>query len=337
MPDETNTPVAQVIRNYTANLPVFPPADPDLLRLHAGMAAFYRGFIPAAEVCGIAESEQGKVLERAQKTLWTFGRAGRLEQGEPGPALVLEQQPALENLKFPRPEVTFALLGRLGIPQHAMLQHGMLVEYRAGEGWSGEGKLKGCAALRLRWDLAPALQELAARAAASSPKEKAVYARFLRVNPQAVLAREKPPLDLPPDAPAILANLPAPAAAAWQALVRCLAGFEGFAPMVEFRSIHHGMWTVNYEAGRGGHSGRDLCGLIVQNGEMTVRIILYRAGHLYVKERLESFGAVVADAFHRAHYYEEFEHQWLFIPVRGVGDLEGVERLLKVMPGLLKS
>lgn len=58
------------------------------------------------------------------------------------------------------------------------------------------------------------------------------------------------------------------------------------------------MWTANYDAMRG---SRDLCGLAVQNGEMIVRIILYRAGHIYVKERLDEFGGVIASAFRSAH------------------------------------
>ncbi len=324
MAGETNIPIAQVIRNYIANLPTFPPADPELCRLHERMQAFYTGFISAALASAIPESEQVKVLERAQKTLWSFGRAGRLEQEKGVPALILDRQAAQSNLKFPRPEEIFSLLARLGIP----------VEYDAGGGWNASGKLSASQALRLRFDLSPALQKLAASAAASSPKEKIVYERFLRVNPQAKVAREKHPLNLPPDAPAILANLPAPAAEAWQRLVHYVSAFDGYSPTVEFRSIQHGIWMVNYNATRG---SRDLCGLAVQNGEMTVRIILYRAGHIYVKERLEEFGDVIASAFHSAHYYEEFEHQWLFIPVRRAEDLAGIEKLLAVMPALFKE
>jgi hypothetical protein len=323
MAGEPNIPIAQVIHNYITNLPTFPPADPELLQLHERMLALYTGFLPAALASAIPESEQGKVLERAQKTLWSFGRAGRLEQDNSVTALVLDRQAAQNALKFPRPEETLSLLARLGMP----------VEYGAGGGWNASGKLRGSEALRLRFDLSPALQKLAASAAASSPKEKITYERFLRVNPQAKVAREKPPLNLPPDAPAILANLPSPAAEAWQRLVRYISAFDGYSPTVEFRSIHHGMWTANYDATRG---SRDLCGLAVQNGEMTVRIILYRAGHIYVKERLDEFGDVIASAFRSAHYYEEFEHQWLFIPVRRAEDLAGIERLLAVMPALLK-
>ncbi len=156
-------------------------------------------------------------------------------------------------------------------------------------------------------------------------KEKPAYERFLRANPQAVLAREQPPLDLAADAPQILANLPPAAAEAWRDLMRFLAGFGGYSPSVEFRSIHHGMWAVNYES-RGGKN--DLCGLIVQNGEMTVRTILFGATHFQVKDMLDEFGDPVRAAFHQAHYYDEFEHQWLFIPCSGVADLPGIKKLL---------
>jgi hypothetical protein len=283
---------------------------------------FYAGFRTAANVQGIAESEAGKVLERAQKSLWAFGQAGNPATAGAVPWLALEREPALGLLKFPRPEETFALLARLGLP----------VEYETGGAWSAAGKLKASLRIRLVTPLAQALRSLAAQCAARSPRPKAVYERFLRANPQSVLAGEKPPLDLPPDAPAILANLPAPAAEAWQDLVDWLAGFSGFAPQVEFRSIHHGLWVANYTALRG---GRDLCGLIVQDGQMTVRIILYRAGHVYVKERLDEFGPLIEGAFQRAHYYEEFEHQWLFIPIERMEDLVGVKKLLGLMAALM--
>lgn len=173
------------------------------------MLAFYTIFLPAEQASAIPESEQVKMLERAQKTLWSFGRAGQLEQENGVPALVLDRQAAQNSLKFPRPKGTFSLLARRGMP----------VEYDAVGGWNASGKLSASQALRLRFELSPALQELAASAAASSPKEKIVYERFLRVNPQAKVAREKPPLDLTPDAPAIPANLPAPAAEARRDLV----------------------------------------------------------------------------------------------------------------------
>lgn len=321
---ETLPPVGQLIRNFTVNLPVFPPAEADLIPLHGWMMEFYAGFRPEAEALGIAEEEQARVLERAQKTLWAFGEGGRLEQSGPAPALTLDRLEFLSRLKFPRPEETLALLGRLGMP----------VEYEAGGAWSSSGRLKASQRLRLRSPLAPALRELVMRSAANSAKPRAAYERFLRANPQAVLALEKPGLNLPPDSPAILANLPGPAALAWQDLVRFLARFEGYTPVVEFRSIQHGLWAVNYASRRG---GRDLCGLTVQNGALTVRMILYRAGYGYVRERVEDFGPLVAAEFRRAHFYEEFGHQWLFVPAARAEDTAGIKKLLEVMPALLKE
>jgi len=323
MAEELNIPIAQVIRNYTANLSVFPPQDPALWALHQFMRGFYAGFIPAAQAVGIVEGDQGRALEYAQKTLWAFARFGRLESQAEGPALVLDRQLVQAHLKYPRAEGIFNVLARLGLP----------VEYCVDGAWLASGKLKSSEALRLRFSLAPVLQTLAAQACAGR-KEKPAFELFLRANPQAVLARDKPALDLAPDDPAILANLPAAVAQAWHMLVRSLADVDGYFPEVEFRSIHHGMWAVNYNSRRG---GRDLCGLTVQNGEMTVRIILYRAGHFYVKDRLEEFGSVIADAFHNAYYYEEFLHQWLFVPVRDPADLEGIQKLLALQPELLKE
>lgn len=299
-----NSPsIPQVIRNYTTNLPVFPPQDPHLRGLHAHLLEFYAGFIPAAQDLGVAESDQGAVLERAQKTLWAFASGGQLTDAGGSPCLVLERGALLAGLKFPRSETVFALLSRLGWG----------IELFDDSHWSGTGRLKTCQAARLVSPLAGALKELAAACAASTPKPKMVYERFLRANPRSLVAGDKPPLDLPPGHPAILSNLPPPADQAWQSLVRFLADFDGFTPTVEFRAIHHGLWTVTYDSRRG---GRDLCGLAVQNGEMTVRVILYGGGHFYVKEHLDDFGEVVGAAFRAAHYYEEFRHQWLFVPVR---------------------
>lgn len=316
-------PIAQLVRNLVTNLPAFLPEEPDLKVLHARMMDFYTGFSSAADALGIAEDEQGKVLERAQKTLWAFGEGGRLDRRGPIPSLTLDRLEFLSRLKFPRPEETLAMLGRLGLP----------VEYEVGDAWSINGKLKASERIRLRFALAPALRWLVVQAAGSSTSPKVAYERFLRVNPRSIVANEKPGLDLPPDSPVILANLPVPTMHAWQALVRFLAGIEGYAPAVEFRSIQYGMWAVNYDSLRG---GRDLCGLIVQNSCMTVRMILYRAGYVYVKERLEEFGPVVADAFRKAHYYEEFGHQWLFVPVGKVEDTGGIINLLERMPALVK-
>lgn len=323
MPDGTSS-VEQLIRNYITNLPVFPPVDPDLNALHARMIDYYVSFHSAACEQEIAESVQGKVLECTQKTLWAFGEGGRLDRKAPIASLTLDRLEFLSRLKFPRPEETLALLGRLGMP----------VEYRVGEIWSIRGKLKASDQIRLRFPLAPALRVLVVQAGGRSLTPKVAYERFLRVNPHSIVSREKPGLDLPPDAPAILANLPGPAAGAWQELVRFLSGVNGYTPAVEFRSIRHGMWAVNYDSVR---SGRDLCGLVVQNGVMTVRMILYRAGYQYVKEHLAEFGPLVAEVFHKAHYYEEFGHQWLFVPVERVEDLDGITKLLEVLPELLKE
>ena len=320
---ENSPSVEQIIRNYLINLPVFPPGDPRIKWLHERIQELYTAFLPAAQAMGIPEHEQGKILERIQKTLWIFANAGSLKQDGPA-CLQLDRPAALEKLKFPRPEEALALLSRLEIT----------AEYQTGQSWSTNGKIKASEAVRLRSDLAPALRELAIQSAASSPKEKVCYERFLRANPQARVAGEKPALDFPADSPAILANLPAGAAQAWQALTYFLAGFEGYRSCVEFRSIHHGLWSVNYESKRG---GRDLCGLTVHNGTMTTRIILYRAGHFYVKENLERFGEVVASAFRSAHYYEEFQHQWLFIPVNSLEDIAGIQKLLTLIPALLKE
>ncbi len=323
MPDGTSS-IEQIIRNITTNLPVFPPADPDLSALHARMMDYYASFRLAACEQGIAESEQGKVLERTQKTLWAFGEGGRLDRKGPVPSLTLDRLEFLSRLKFPRPEEMLTLLGRLDMP----------VEYRVGEAWSIRGKLRASDQIRLRFALAPALRVLVVQAAGRSNTPKIAYERFLRVNPHSTVSREKPALDLPPDAPAILANLPEPAARAWQALVRFLSGFHGYAPAVEFRSIQHGMWAVNYDSVRG---GRDLCGLVVQNSGMTVRMILYRSGYQHVKEHLAEFGPLVGQVFHRSHYYEEFGHQWLFVPVERVEDLDGITKLLGMLPELLKA
>ena len=285
------------------------------------MQRFYQGFPSAARGRGIIESDQPKALERAQKALWVFGRYGSLD--EDGSHLQLGLQDLQERLKIPRPEETFALLGDLGAP----------VEFREAGKWAGARKLKGCDAVRMSFSdqaargdlpLTRALPDLIARILTGTPKEKAAYERFLRANPQAVLAREKPGPDLPPDAPAILANL-LTAAEAWRELVRFLSGFSAYRPAVEFRSIHHGMWVVNYESQR---SGRDLCGLIVQNGEMTVRTILYEAMHLRVKGMLDQIGNLVRAAFLNAHYYEEFKHQWLFIPCSKIEDTLEIKQLL---------
>jgi len=321
---EITPPIAQLVRNYSTNLPAFPPDDPELRWLHGRLLGFYRDLIPAANSSGIAANEQSAVCERVQKTLWTFSRFGQLSTALGEPVLDLLTGQGLEQLKFPRLEETLRLMATLGMP----------VELCDGAVWSAGGKLKGSDGARLRGPLAPALKKLAAQLAETSPKEKAAYERFLRVNPRAILAREKPGLEMAPDAPAILANLPEPAAQAWLDLTTCLAAFDAYAPGVEFRSIHQGMWVVNYESKR---SGRDLCGLIVQNSEVTARIILYRAGHLYVKERLAEFGDVLANAFHRAHYYEEFQHQWLFVPVKTLEDTPGIKKLLAVLPALHKQ
>ncbi len=317
-------PIAQLVCNLTTNLPAFPPTDPDLKALHARMMDFYVGFCSAANEQNISEAEQSKVLERAQKTLWAFGEGGQLDRKGPIPCLALDRLEFLSRLKFPRPEETLALLGRLGMP----------VEYQVSETWSINGKLKASERIRLRSALAPALRALVLHVNGSSSSPKAAYERFLRVNPQSVVAKEKHGLQLQPDSPVILANLKAPTVEAWQELVCFLAGFEGYAPAVEFRSILHGMWAVNYNSLRG---GRDLCGLVVQNSRMTVRMILYRAGYTYVKERLEEFGPVVADVFRKSYYYEEFGHQWLFVPVGQVEDTGGIKKLLAKMPELLKK
>lgn len=320
---ENSPPISQVIRNYCTNLPVFPPEDHHLRKLHASLLDFYSGFIPAAQALGVADGDQGAALERVQKTLWTFAAGGQFNEEGENTSLVLERDAVLAGLKFSRPETVFALMARLG----------WAVELRGEDRCSEAGNLKTCHAARLVSPLAAALKELAGACTASSPKPKTAYERFLRVNPRSLVAGDKPPLDLPPDHPAILANLPPPAAQAWQSLVHFLADFDGFTPTVEFRAIHHGLWTANYNSRRG---GRDLCGLAVQNSSMSVRIILYGEGHVYIKERLVEFGEVIGRAFRAAHYYEEFRHQWLFVPVNAAEDLPGVFKLMALMPVLLK-
>lgn len=317
-------PIRQLIRNYINNLASFPPQEAALVDLHKRMQAFYGGFRKAAGEQGIVESEQSAMVERVQKTLWLFGKAGKPDLCDGEACLVLDGDGLANLVKLGRVEVACGLLAGLALR----------VELFGGEEWGWQGQLKYCQAARLRGALVENLQVLVGAAAASSPKEKVAYERFLRVNPQAVVAREKPALAVTAAAPEIMANLDGPTAEAWNVLTACLAGMDGFAPLVEFRSIQQGMWVVNYESKRS--SGRDLCGLIVQNGEMTARIILYRAGHGYVKEHLDDFGPIVAEAFHKAHYYEEFEHQWLFIPIQSVEDTTGVRKLLAVVPGLLK-
>lgn len=324
---EIFVPIDQVLCNYLTNLPLFPPVDAELAGLHRFFISFYQAFRPAAAARGIVEADQPKVLERLQKTLWFFGRSGECDE-DAREAFLLAKPPALaEALKFPRAEAALALLGDLGAP----------VELFNDGAWRAVGRLKTCSASRLRFcadpGLARALQSLARQIQAGTSKEKAAFERFLRVDPHAILAGEKPAFALPVDAPGILANLPGPAARGWQELAAFLAGFGDYQPGVEFRSIQHGMWVVNYNSRRG---GKDLCGLIVQNGEMTVRIILYDQTHFTVKDHLEELGEPVMSAFHQAHYYEEFEHQWLFIPCKQVDDTAAIKKLLLIEAEALK-
>jgi hypothetical protein len=172
-----------------------------------------------------------------------------------------------------------------------------------------------------------AFSRLAGDIFASTPKPRPALERFLRADPLVVLANEKPALALPPDSLKILANMSPETAEAWLELVEVLVEYADFFPMVEFRSIHHGLWVVNYTHNRG---KRDLCGLITQNGEAQVRVILYEKTHFQVRAALDNFNEPIREAFRRAHYYEDFKHQWLFISLNSREEVGPLQRLLKV-------
>ena len=313
-------PIPQILANYRTNLALFAPQREHARLVHSFLVNFYSGFPAAAAAVGCAENGQPGLLERTQKALWVFARQAEMQ----GDALVLGQEALRAGLKFPRPEEVFALLKACGL----------LAECYDGANWSPDGKLKASLAARLRCPanpaLAPALAELARSVFERKAKEKPAFERFLRADPDAVVAGDVPPLSLPPDAPALLANLAMPAAAdAWRELTRELAVLSAYTPVVEFRSIHHALWVVNYVNRRS--SGRDICGLIAQNGCMQVRAILYGGEHFYVKEHLADFSLPIQSAFARAHYYEEFEHQWLFIDCQTIEDARGILHLLSFL------
>jgi len=272
---------------------------------------FYAAFRDIAGEQGISPDEQPAQLERIQKVLWAFARLG-----VPGEDVLTLSGPALQSaLKFSRPESTLRLLAARGV----------ILELDNAVKSSQSGRLS----FPGQPDLAAAFAGLAQAALKRDGKEKPAFERFLRANPQAVLAREKPPLEMVADSPLILSNLPSGPAIAWRVLANKLKEFTDYQPVVEFRSIHHSMWVINYNGRRGG--GRDLCGLIAQDGMMQVRAILYEPGHFYVRDHLAEFSPAVQAAFRSAHYYEDFKHQWLFIDCQRADEIPGILQVLRVV------
>jgi hypothetical protein len=326
---ESTTPIDQILKNYITNLPSFPPQPTEVRPFYDFMRAFYANFGGAAQALDIRPELQPDLLDAAQKLLWAFGQSsapfpGGLEL--PAPVLLKTARPASPT----RLDETIRLLNTLSLHIDLLSQD----EWIPSSHLSLRGTPKQSpapTAVRLSFDppaLAESLARLVALVTAGNAKEKAAYERFLRADPGAVLAREKPPLALAPDAPEILANLPASAADAWRELSRHLSAAAKPNPEVEFRSIHHGMWVVNFAAKRG---GKDLAGLIVQNGRMTVRIVLHGAMHFKVGEHLDEFGDPVRNEYHAAHWYEEFQHKWLFIPCASPQDTVGIKLLIDML------
>lgn len=307
----TTVPILQIIRSYCVNLPAFPPASESERRVHRWWMDFYATFRDIAGEQGISPDEQPDQLERIQKVLWTFAR-----QGVPGEDALTLSGPALQSaLKFSRPESTLRLLAACGAP----------VQLDSGVKASQSGRLS----FQGQPGLAAAFADLAQAALKRDGKEKPAFERFLRANSQAVLAREKPPLDLIADSPLILSVLPSGPGITWRVLANKLKEFTDYQPVVEFRSIHHGMWVINYNGRRGG--GRDLCGLIAQDGTMQVRAILYEQNHFYVRDHLADFSLAVQAAFRAAHYYEDFKHQWLFINCQRADEIPGILQVLRLV------
>jgi len=308
--------ISQVIRNYLINLPGFLPQEEFARLVHQWFTGFYSAFEDAARKKEIPPSDQPARLVQAQKMLWAFASQGHKDHA----SLILEGSACHMALKFSSLERTLALLAALGIQ----------MEMEGSGGWQpARGTLlKGVQAGRMTFEnpgLAVAFTSLSQAILKRDAREKMAFERFLRANPQAVLAREKPPLAVSPDSLLILANLPEETTAAWRELVQALRGFTAYRPVVEFRSIHHGLWVVNYT----GHGGHDLCGLIVQNGAMQTRVILYEKAHFTVQKNLETFHPSVQEAFRAAHYYEEFKHQWLFINCRQPEEARGIFSLIQ--------
>ena len=319
---EITVPIAQLLVNYQVNLPSFPPARPAWAHVHAYWQSFYAAFAQAVAKRAVPPDVQVKVIDAAQKTLWAFARQGTLAADGTGPSLQLNRAQTQEALKFPRPETVFALLGDLGAQAQSL----------EGGAWMPAAKLKTAEALRLSFPadplLAASFSTLAADIVARTGKPAPAYERFLRADPCAILSLEKPPLDLPPDSPKILANLSPAAAGAWGGLVEALRSYATYAPWVEFRSIQYGLWVVNYNSRRG---KRDLCGLIAQNGEIQVRVILYEQTHFQVQSALAEYSLPIQTAFQSAHWYEEYRHQWLFIPLQSPEEIPSIRRLLDVV------
>ncbi|MBE0697597.1 MAG: hypothetical protein IH586_11810, partial [Anaerolineaceae bacterium] len=198
----TLPPIAQILRNFSTNLSTFPPQGAGPAAVHRFFLDFYQRFAQAA--AEIPETEQSRIIERIHKTLWAFARFGAGKEDGGVSALEIERAVIAKELKFPRAEEAFALLGRLGVP----------VELLANGLWSAAGKLKPAEKARLRFDFEPlppaiplarAFPDLAAQILAGKPKTGPAFERFLRADPHAILAGEKPPLALPADARAILA------------------------------------------------------------------------------------------------------------------------------------